>query len=340
MIGTRLSHYDVIQKLGEGGMATVYKARDITLERIVALKVLPPSVTANPERKLRFVQEARTASSLNHPNIVHIYEIGCSDAVDFIAMEYVQGNSLDQSIGRKGLPWTEVLKYAVQIADALTAAHTAGVIHRDLKPGNLMITEQGLIKVLDFGLAKLTEPLDSEELDAAATIGPKPRTEEGTILGTIAYMSPEQAEGKKVDARSDIFSFGSVLYEMVTGRRAFQGDTKISVLSAILNHEPAPISQVVDGVPHELVRTITRCLRKDSERRFQLMKDVKIALEELKEEAGSSRWPTALQPARRRGVRAAVTAGLVVFAVATGLTWTLRFCVFVYRVESAINIGL
>ncbi len=231
LVGRTIAHYCIEEMIGAGGMGVVYKARDTHLERNVAIKLLPAEAVAEPERKRRFVQEAKSASALNHPNIIHIYDIDSADGIDFIAMEYVAGKALDQwstlrqtldqLIGRKGLQIGEALKYAVQIADALAAAHAAGIVHRDLKPANIMVTEKGLVKVLDFGLAKLIETSQGETTATTQTI--EPLTEEGTIIGTVAYMSPEQAEGRKVDARSDIFSFGSVLYEMLTGSRAFQG---------------------------------------------------------------------------------------------------------------------
>ena len=290
MVGKVLAQYQISEKLGEGGMGVVWKARDTHLDRFVALKTLSAERLADPERKRRFVQEAKAASALNHPNIVHIYDIADADGVQFIAMEYVAGKTLDQLIGRKGLRLNEVLKYAVQIADALAKAHSAGIIHRDLKPSNIMVTENGLVKVLDFGLAKLAETATGEFGETATVRAPEgPSTEEGTIVGTTAYMSPEQAEGKKVDARSDIFSFGSVLYEMVTGRRAFHGDSKLSTLSAILKDDPKPVSSITPDVPRDLEKIISRCLRKDPERRFQHMADLKVALEELKEESDSGK---------------------------------------------------
>jgi Tol biopolymer transport system component/predicted Ser/Thr protein kinase len=295
--GRTIAHYQMQDKLGEGGMGVVYLARDTHLDRPVAIKILPPERVADLGRKRRFVQEAKAASALNHPNIITIYDISSDQGVDFIAMEYVAGKALDQMMGRKGLPLRETLKYAVQMADALAAAHEAGIVHRDLKPGNVMVTEKGLVKVLDFGLAKLVEPFEPEG-SATVTLEPAPHTEEGTIVGTVAYMSPEQAEGKKVDARSDIFSFGSVLYEMVTGRRAFQADSKLSTLTALLHREPEPIGP---EAPPELHRIISRCLRKDPARRFQHMEDLKVALEELKEESdsGALAAPAAKPPVRR-----------------------------------------
>jgi eukaryotic-like serine/threonine-protein kinase len=293
MIGQTLSHYQILEKIGEGGMGVVYKVRDTHLDRFVAIKVLPPERIADPERKRRFVQEAKAASALNHPNIVHIYDIDQQDGVDYIAMEYVEGKTLGQLIGRKGLKMNEALKYGVQIADALGRAHAGGIIHRDLKPGNIMVDEHGLVKVLDFGLAKLTEAAPPDEDESTRTV--RPTTEEGTIVGTVAYMSPEQAEGKRLDARSDIFSFGAVLYEMLSGSRAFQKDSKTSTLAAILTQEPTPLG---GEIPHDVEKVVARCLRKDLARRYQHMDDLKVALEELKEESDSGKLA-----ARRHGAR-------------------------------------
>jgi serine/threonine protein kinase/Flp pilus assembly protein TadD len=283
MVGQTVSHYRVLEKLGQGGMGVVYKARDTHLDRFVALKVLPPERVSDPERKRRFVQEAKAASALNHPNIITIYDISSDRGVDFIAMEYVPGKTLDQLIGRKGLPVGEALKYAVQIADALARAHGAGIVHRDLKPSNIMVDEHGQVKVLDFGLAKLIETAPSGEDEPTRTI--QAQTEEGSIVGTVAYMSPEQAQGLKVDARSDIFSFGAVLYEMLSGRRAFQGDTKLSTLTAILREEPKPLSDTVKGLPAELERIVTKALVKAPGDRYQhtddLLVDLKGALKRL-----------------------------------------------------------
>src|SRR6186997_1347175 len=281
MIGQTLGHYRIDSKLGEGGMGVVYRALDTRLERAVAIKVLRPDVSASPDRKRRFVQEAKSASALNHPGIVHIYDIDCANLpdgpIDFIAMEFVPGQTLDQYIGKSGLSLKDVLKYGIQIADALARAHAAGIVHRDLKPANIIVADDGRVKLLDFGLAKLTEVIDGDPEGATATAALEaPRTEEGSILGTVSYMSPEQAEGKKVDGRSDIFSFGALLYEMVTGRRAFQGDTKLSTLTAILREDPKPPSQIVEDLPTEAERIINRCLRKDPGRRWQTMADVRI----------------------------------------------------------------
>jgi eukaryotic-like serine/threonine-protein kinase len=289
VIGTTLSHYQVVAKIGEGGMGAVYRALDTRLNRPVALKVLAPAVMRDENNRARFAAEARAASALNHPNIITVYDVGESGGVSFIAMEFVDGSSLDRLIGRKGLSLRDALAYGVQVADALATAHAAGIIHRDVKPANVMVTHQGRVKILDFGIAKLIEPAaaDDSAITGTSSLNEAPRTEEGTIIGTAAYMSPEQAEGRKLDRRSDIFSFGSLLYEMVTGKRAFQGDTRASTLSAILQREPRPASEIAPGVPRELERIIAHCLRKDPIRRFQHLDDVKTLLEELKEESDS-----------------------------------------------------
>lgn len=301
MIGKTISHFEILSKLGEGGMGVVYKARDIRLNRLAAIKVLPPSATLSRERKLRFFQEAKAASALNHPNIVTVYEIDHIDGLDFIAMEYVDGKTLDRLIPRKGMRLSNVFKYSVQIADAIAAAHGVGIVHRDLKPGNVMVTETGLVKVLDFGLAKLTQPSEVSDTDLTRTVkglGGALRTGEGTIMGTAAYMSPEQAEGLEVDGRSDIFSFGLLLYEVVTGRRAFQGASQMSTVAAIIMQDPAPVREVAQGIPVELERVINRCLQKDRNQRWQAMADVKISLEDLKREDEAGRLEQGTQKPR------------------------------------------
>src|SRR5512136_138326 len=319
MIGKTLGHYQITEKLGEGGMGVVYKARDTHLDRFAALKVLPPEKVSDPDRKRRFIQEAKAASALNHPNIVHVYDIDQADGVDFIAMEYVAGKTLDEVIPRKGMRLSLALKYAVQIADALARAHGAGIIHRDLKPSNVMVDEHGLVKVLDFGLAKLTETT-GPEAETAAT-----RTGAGMILGTAVYMSPEQAEGKHIDTRSDIFSFGSMLYEVLTGQRAFRGDTRASTIASILREEPKPISEVSEGLPRDAEKIVRRCLRKDPEHRFHHMEDLRVALEELKEESDSGALETAdgvrLKPRRRSVWVLGAVAALVIAAVGV---WIFR----------------
>ena len=243
MIGRRLLHVEILEKLGEGGMGVVYKARDTHLDRLVAIKVPPPEKVTDPERRSRFVKEAKAASALQHPNIITVHDIVQAEGLDLIVMEHVEGKTLDAMIPRAGMRLSEALKIALQIAQALAAAHGKGIVHRDVKPANVMVGTGGAVKVLDFGLAKLNEPA------AAAGASELPtgdaRTAAGVILGTPAYMSPEQAEGKPVDARSDIFSFGAVLYEIATGRRAFTGGSWASTISAVLSQEPTPL----DGLP-------------------------------------------------------------------------------------------
>ncbi len=322
-----LAHYQIGEKLGEGGMGVVYRAQDTRLNRPVAIKVLRAEAVANPERKKRFIREAQAASALNHPGIITIYDIGNAGGLDFIAMEYVEGRTLDQLIGR-GLRLSQTLKYAALIADAVAAAHEAGIVHRDLKPANLMVTAKDQVKVLDFGLAKLSEPVlqdsSGDPLQPTRTMDQALRTEEGVIVGTVAYMSPEQAEGKKIDSRSDIFSFGSVLYEMVTGRRPFQGETRLSTLSAILNREPQPVSELVAEVPRELERLIHRCLQKDLTRRAHHMMDLKLALEELREESESGRAAAPEPgPGRRRRPAVILATALVLVAATAAITWWL-----------------
>jgi eukaryotic-like serine/threonine-protein kinase len=305
MTGQTIGHYRILEQLGAGGMGIVYKALDTHLDRFVAIKVLPPEKVANAERKRRFVQEAKAASALNHPNIITIHDIASENGVDFIAMEYMPGRTLDELISRKGLRLNEALKYAIQIADALAKAHAAGIIHRDLKPGNIMVDDHGLVKLLDFGLAKLTEAMSPAEADPTRTL--RPATEVGTILGTFAYAAPEQVEGKPVDTRSDIFSFGAVLYEMITGRRAFAAETTTATLVSVLHDQPPPIADIVQGVPRDLVRIIARCLRKDAARRYQVIDDAKLALEEVEEEPDqASDLPQPASPRLRSWAAAAL----------------------------------
>ena len=325
-----ISHYEILEKLGEGGMGVVWKARDTRLKRLVAIKTLPAGRLADEGRQRRFIQEAQAASALNDPNIVTIYEIASENGTDFIAMECVDGKTLGQLIPKRGMRLEEILRYAIQIAGALAKAHAAGIVHRDLKPGNIMINAEGRVKLLDFGLAKLTEPYTpGAPAEDAPTRTLQPQSEEGSIVGTAAYMSPEQAESKPVGARSDIFSFGAVLYEMATGTRAFHGDSKLSTLSAVLRENPKPPSQVVSDVPRELDRIIARCLRKDPARRFQAMPDLKVALEELKEESDSgtadmAAGSTGVPLAKKRPRLMLATATVTLLVVAAAAWFFLR----------------
>jgi serine/threonine protein kinase/Tol biopolymer transport system component len=317
-VGETLAQYRVEAKLGQGGMGAVYRGYDTRLERKVALKVLPPEESANRERRSRLMREARTASALNHPNIVTIYEVGSDHEVDFIAMECVEGKRLDELIPSKGLRPTQVLRYAVQMADALAKAHTAGVLHRDLKPSNLMVTAEGRVKILDFGLAKVLERPDASP---DAPIAACDLTEEGVVMGTAAYMSPEQAEGRKLDARSDIFSFGSVLYEMATSRRPFAANSRLALLTKIVNEDPQPPGQLAP-LPADLKKLILRCLRKDPARRFQTMADLKVSLEDLEIEASESHSQAAVaRPSRTPiSLRRAALVAVVILAIG-GIAW-------------------
>jgi serine/threonine protein kinase len=335
MIGETLRHYRIEAKLGAGGMGVVYRALDTHLDRFVAVKVLPSTAVANADRRARFSQEAKSASALSNRHIVTIFDIDTGQVdgqpVDFIAMEYVAGKTLDRLIGRKGIRLNEALRYAIQIADGLVAAHNAGIVHRDLKPANVIVNENGEVKILDFGLAKLTE---AEEPDVFAVtqsvhVDAVLRTEAGTIIGTVAYMSPEQADGHTVDARSDIFSFGAVLYEMVTGKRAFSGDSKLSTLASVLHSEPLPLSQLGQGIPRDVERIINRCLRKDPQRRWQSMADIKVALEDVLEEleAGKLGLPdgsVAIQKPRR-SLRALIWPAITLAALGAGGYASWRF---------------
>jgi serine/threonine-protein kinase len=290
MVGRKIGQYQFLEKLGAGGMGEIYKAQDTRLGRFVAIKVLPSARSGDPERRRRFLQEAQAASGLNHPSIITIHDIVSEGDTEFMVMEYVAGKTLNDLIPKGGLRVPQALKYALQMSDALNAAHAAGIVHRDLKPANIMVTETGLVKVLDFGLAKLTDRTSTitqigEDAETIATTGPL--TVEGSILGTVSYMSPEQAQGKKIDTRSDIFSFGAVLYEMLTGRRAFEGESSLSTMSAILRDEVRPMTEVAPDVPPELETVIQRCLRKLPDHRWQTMREVQGALSILKRDADS-----------------------------------------------------
>lgn len=277
---TTLSHYRIVSKLGAGGMGEVYLAQDTKLDRKVALKVLPPDVAADQTRMRRFVQEAKAASALNHPNIITIHEIEEIDSMKFIVTEFIDGETLRQRIGA-GMKPVETLEIAIQAASALAAAHAARIIHRDIKPDNIMVRRDGYVKVLDFGLAKLTEPKDSlTDLDAATKA--MVHTGEGTVMGTAFYMSPEQAKGTKVDERTDLWSLGAVLYEMVSGRMPFVGETATETISLILQKEPVPLTHYSREVPAELERIVNKALTKNCEERYQSAKDLLIDLRNLR----------------------------------------------------------
>src|ERR1700746_1839430 len=259
-------------------MGEVYRARDTRLDRTVAVKILPQELSSDPIRKQRFEREAKTISSLNHPHICTLHDVGTQDGISYLVMECVEGETLAKRLEKGPLPLEQVLKYGMQIADALDKAHRSGVVHRDLKPGNVMLTPTGA-KLLDFGLAKPAAPLTSVATLTAAVTQSSPMTEQGAIVGTFQYMSPEQVEGKDLDGRSDIFSLGAVLYEMLTGQRAFQGKSQLSVASAILEKEPEPISAVKPLTPPALDHAIKKCLAKTPEDRWQSASDLGGQLE-------------------------------------------------------------
>jgi len=278
--GTKLGHYEIRSKIGAGGMGEVYLAIDTELDRTVAIKILPTVLAADGQRLQRFVQEAKAASALNHPHILTIYEIGVTGNSRFIATEFIDGDTLRQHIGA-GMKLAEVLEVAIQACGALAAAHAAGIVHRDIKPENIMVRRDGYIKVLDFGLAKLTEPKGSTT-DTEAPTKAMVNTGAGTVMGTANYMSPEQAKGTHVDERSDLWGLGAVLYEMVTGHVPFAGETPTETISLILQKEPAPLVRYAHEVPDELERIATKALTKDREERYQTAKDMLIDLRHLK----------------------------------------------------------
>src|ERR1051325_2606643 len=280
--GQSIGSYEVLSFLSRGGMGEVYLAEDKRLGRKVALKLLPASFTTDADRLRRFEQEARAASALNHPNIITIYEIREAAGSHVIATEFVEGETLRQRLSHSPLTLSEALNVALQVADALSAAHKAGIIHRDIKPENIMLRPDGYVKVLDFGLATLSEQASPAVAAEAPTI--QVRTGSGIVIGTAGYMSPEQARGLAVDSRSDIFSLGAVMYEMIAGRKPFQGDTPSDTLASILKTEPPPLSRVARGVPPELARIVTKALRKDREERYQVVKDLWLDLKALKQE--------------------------------------------------------
>jgi eukaryotic-like serine/threonine-protein kinase len=284
--GTRLGPYEILTELGAGGMGEVYRARDTRLERAVAVKILPSRLSSDPAHKQRFEREAKAISHLNHPHICVLYDIGHQDGIDYLVMECVEGETLAKRLEKGPLPLQQVLKFGAQIADALDKAHRSGIIHRDLKPGNIILTPSGA-KLLDFGLAKPVAPLASLAT-LTATKQDSPVTELGTIVGTFQYMSPEQIEGKELDGRSDIFSLGAVLYEMVTGKRAFEGKSQLSVASAILEKEPTPISSDRPMTPPALDHAIRRCLAKDPDDRWQTARDLTLELKWVSETRSSA----------------------------------------------------
>jgi eukaryotic-like serine/threonine-protein kinase len=321
--GTHLGPYEISAPLGAGGMGEVYRARDTRLERTVAIKILPTQFSSDPVRKQRFEREAKTISSLNHPHICVLYDVGHQDGVEYLVMECVEGETLAKRLEKGPLPLEQVLKYGAQIADALDKAHRSGVVHRDLKPGNIMLTATGA-KLLDFGLAKPAAPLTSTAMLTAVTQD-SPVTEQGSIVGTFQYMSPEQVEGKELDGRSDIFSLGAVLYEMLTGQRAFEGKSQLSVASAILEKEPAPISSVKPMTPPALGHSLRKCLAKHPDDRWQSASDLASELKWITESGAQTAGAAILHAAPKSREKVAwLVAGASLLALIAVLIWWLN----------------
>ena len=300
MVGSTLAHYKILERIGSGGMGDVYLAADTKLNRKVALKVLPLELAESEERRARFQREAKAIAALDHPNIVQVFSVEEADGIHFITMQLVHGKTLTELLPRNGFSLNKFFDIAIPLADAVAAAHQEGITHRDLKPDNTMVGDDGRIKVLDFGLAKPTSGFVGGDADSAAPTAAK--TAEGVIVGTLNYMSPEQAQGKTVDARSDIFSLGVVFYEMLTGQRPFSGETSAEILSSIIKDTPDSTSDLNPTIPRDLAKLVRRCLAKDPERRYQSAKDIRNELEELSQELGSSPSvaPSTGAPARRR----------------------------------------
>src|SRR2546422_6389589 len=319
--GSRLGPSEIVSAIGAGGMGEVYKARDTRLERTVAIKVLPQQLSSSPEVRQRFEREAKTISQLSHPHICALYDVGNQDGVEYLVMEFLEGETLADRLLKGPLPTEQTLRYGIEMADALDKAHRQGIVHRDLKPGNVMLTKSG-VKLLDFGLAKAVGPVSQQSgLTSLPTMAHAQNlTQEGTILGTFQYMAPEQLEGKEADARTDIFAFGAVLHEMATGMKAFSGTTQASLIGAILHTEPASISTIQPMTPPALDRVVKTCLAKDPEDRWQSAHDIVNELKWIAE--GGSRPSLPAPVAARRPLRASLAgpiAGFLVGALAAGL---------------------
>jgi Tol biopolymer transport system component/predicted Ser/Thr protein kinase len=317
--GARLGPFEILSPIGAGGMGEVYRARDTRLSREVAIKVLPAEVSSDADRRNRFEQEARSASALNHPNIVTLYDIGTHEGTLYIAMEVIEGRSLRELLTGDLLPSRKILDIAVQIAEGLAKAHSAGIVHRDLKPENVIVSKDGFVKILDFGLAKLTQQTTSDASNLPTMA--EPATRPGTVLGTVGYMSPEQASGQPVDFRSDQFSFGSILYEMATGKRAFQKATGVETMSAIIREEPEPIARANPAAPAPLRWIVERCLAKDPDERYASTRDLARDLRSIRDHLSETSVSTEAVAApaavarRRRGLLAACIAGALLLAV-------------------------
>src|SRR5580700_2462661 len=314
--GTRLGPYEIVAPLGAGGMGEVYRARDTRLGRDVAIKVLPEALANDADRLRRFEQEARTIAALNHPNILGIHDIGAHDGAPFLVSEFLEGQTLREKLASGPLPVRRAIEYALGIAQGLAAAHEKGIVHRDLKPENVFITRDGRIKVLDFGLAKLVSPEENHETTVTLS---SPATLPGMVMGTVGYMSPEQVRGEPIDPRSDIFSFGAVLHEMLTGKRAFKRETSAETMTAVLREEPPELNETGWQGPLGLQRILARCLEKNVERRFQSASDLAFAIESL---GGTSSTKSAAQPKIKRAWLPWAATALGVLALAA-VVWTV-----------------
>ena len=328
--GTKFGPYEIVSPLGAGGMGEVYRARDLRLDRTVAIKVLPSHLSNNSEAKERFDREARSISSLSHPNVCQLYDVGAQDGISYLVMEFLEGETLADRLHKGPLPLPQFFKISMEICEGLEKAHRSGVVHRDLKPGNIMLTKGGA-KLMDFGLAKPTLQAATSVSGLSVTVSTpaasQPLTAQGTVLGTFQYMSPEQVEGREADGRSDIFSLGTVLYEMLTGKRAFEGKTAASVMAAVLERDPAPVSSLQPAIPASLDRTVKTCLAKDPDDRFQTIHDLKMQLKWIAESGDSaSSVARAVTAVREKGIRAKavwIVAGMLTVFLLSLATWIM-----------------
>ena len=322
--GSRLGPYQIVEAIGAGGMGEVYKALDTRLERTVAIKVLPEHLSQNDDVRQRFEREAKTISQITHPHICALYDVNREGETEYLVMEYLDGETLADRLSRGPLPAEQLIRGGIEIADALDKAHRLGIVHRDLKPGNVMLTKSG-VKLLDFGLAKFqpasTNAMSGVSRLATAAQASRPLTERGTVLGTFQYMAPEQLEGKDADARSDIFAFGAVLYEMATGHKAFEGKSQASLIGAILRDQPPPISGISPMTPPALDRVVKTCMSKDPEDRFQTAHDVKLQLQWISEGGSQVGLPAPVAARRRNREKLAWAAAAVATLAAVGLGW-------------------